>query len=189
MKGIIFNLLEECVSDAHGPETWDALLDATGLDGVFTSLGNYPDEDLLKLVDAASTALQLPPSTIVRWFGVQALPRLAEKYPAFFEKHDATRPFILTLNAIIHPEVRKVYPGAHPPTFDFDTSSPSVLVMTYYSQRKLCALAEGFVEGAARHYGEKVEMAHPLCMHRGDDKCRMEFSFSPLVAEDAGHGS
>ncbi|HEV7866678.1 MAG TPA: heme NO-binding domain-containing protein [Chthoniobacteraceae bacterium] len=181
MKGIIFNLLEEVVTQGHGEEVWDELLDAAQVDGVFTSLGNYPDEDLFKLVGAASAALNQTPDTIVRWFGVQALPLLAHKYPAFFAKHIATRPFVLTLNAIIHPEVRKLYPGAEPPMFDFDTSSPDVLVMGYYSQRKLCALAEGFVEGAAAHFGERVRIVHGRCMQRGDSSCRLELSFSAPV--------
>lgn len=182
MKGIIFNLLEEVVTETHGEKVWDQLLDAAHVDGVFTSLGNYPDEDLLKLVSAASAALNQPPEFIIRWFGVQALPLLAKKYPPFFAKHRSTRPFILTLNAIIHPEVRKLYPGADPPVFDFDTSSPGMLVMRYHSKRKLCALAEGFVEGAAAHFGETAAIAHPLCMHRGDASCRLELSFTERAA-------
>jgi hypothetical protein len=178
MKGIIFNLLEAVVTQAHGEKTWDDLLDAAGLDGVFTSLGNYPDEDLFKLVGAASAALNLPPNTVVHWFGVQALPLLAEKYPAFFEAHTSTRPFILTLNRIIHPEVGKLYPGAEPPNFEFDTTSPEVLILSYHSKRKLCALAEGFVEAAATHFGETASIKHPLCMHRGDSSCRLELSFT-----------
>ena len=178
MKGIIFNLLEEVVTQAHGEDVWDQLLEAAGLDGVFTSLGNYPDEHLVKLVGAASAALHLPPNDIVRWFGLHALPLLAQKYPGFFDAHQSTRPFILTLNAIIHPEVRKLYPGADPPSFDFDTSSPEVLVMNYHSKRKLCALVEGFATAAAAHFGEAAMIAHPLCMHRGDGHCRLELSFA-----------
>lgn len=177
MKGIIFNLLEEVVTNQYGEDVWDSLLEAAGVDGAFTSLGNYPDEDLFKLVGAASAALNLPAETVVRWFGVQALPLLARKYPAFFQGHDSTRAFILTLNGIIHPEVRKLYPGAEPPMFDFDTASPETLVMNYRSKRKLCALAEGFVQSAAEHYGETVHIGHPECMHRGDAHCRLELTF------------
>ncbi|HYF34088.1 MAG TPA: heme NO-binding domain-containing protein, partial [Prosthecobacter sp.] len=159
MKGIIFNLLEDVVTAAHGEAVWDDLLRVSGVNGAFTSLGNYPDEDLFKLVGAASQALSLPPNSIVRWFGTQALPRLAAKYPEFFAQHSAARPFILTLNGIIHPEVRKLYPGAATPDFEFDASSPATLIMSYRSQRKLCALAEGLIEGAATHYGETVMIA------------------------------
>lgn len=183
MKGIIFNLLADVVQKEYGEETWDALLEAAGLEGAYTSLGNYPDEDLFKLVGAASTALNLPPNAIVRWFGVKALPMLAQRYPKFFAPHQSTRPFLLTLNSIIHPEVRKLYPGADVPVFDFDTSSPEVLVMGYKSARKLCALVEGFVEAAAGHFRETVTIEHRQCMHRGDEKCILRFTFQKKPAE------
>ena len=61
MKGIVFNILEKVVSRAHGEETWDKLLDDAGLDGAFTAVGNYPDEQLFGLVGAASAALNTPP--------------------------------------------------------------------------------------------------------------------------------
>jgi hypothetical protein len=178
MKGIIFNLLEEVVTDQFGANMWDKLLDQARVEGAYTSLGNYPDADLFKLVEAASSALNQPPDLVVRWFGVKALPLLAQKYPAFFNRHQSTRPFILTLNDIIHPEVRKLYPGADTPEFDFDTSSPDILVMNYRSKRKLCSLVEGFTEGAAEHFKENVTIKHPLCMNRGDESCRLEFSFT-----------
>jgi hypothetical protein len=177
MKGIIFNLLEETVTAEFGEETWDQLLEASGVDGAFTSLGNYPDANLFKLVAAASAALKRPENEIIHWFGVKAIPLLAKKFPGFFEPHRSTRHFVLTVSDIIHPEVRKLYPGADTPDFDFDVSSPDVLVMKYRSKRKLCALAEGFVEGAAGHFGETARIAHPLCMHRGDAFCQLELSF------------
>ena len=178
MKGIVFNLLEGVVTQHYGADTWDSLLSAAQLDGAYTSLGNYPDDELIRLVGAASAALKLPPEVVIRWFGGEAIPLLVAKYPGFFSKHRATRPFLLTINAIIHPEVRKLYPGADVPDFDLDASSPEVLVMGYYSKRKLCAFAEGLIDGAAKHFGEKAIIAHPSCMHRGDASCRLEISFT-----------
>jgi hypothetical protein len=106
------------------------------------------------------------------------MPLLAEKYPAFFTAPTSTRRFLLTLNDIIHPEVRKLYPGAHVPIFDFDSSAPDVLVVGYKSERKLCALAHGFVEGAADHYQEELSFVQAQCMHRGDGKCVFRIAFS-----------
>jgi hypothetical protein len=178
VKGIIFNLLEEVVTEKFGADKWDQLLKEAQVDGAFTSLGNYPDADLFKLVSAAAATLNQTPDAVVRWFGVKALPLLAKKYPTFFNRHQSTRPFILTLNDIIHPEVRKLYPGADTPEFDFDTSCSEVLVMNYRSKRKLCSLVEGFTQGAAAHFNEVVSIQHPRCMHRGDTCCRLEFSFT-----------
>ena len=97
MKGVVFNLLEQLVARDHGEDTWDALLDASGLDGVYTSLGSYPDEDLAKLVIAAADARDIPADDVVVWLGRNALPLFAERYPQLFEPHDSTRPFVLTL--------------------------------------------------------------------------------------------
>jgi hypothetical protein len=75
----------------------------------------------------------LSPHEVLRWFGRSAMPLLAERYPDFFKGHTDTRSFLLTLNSIIYPEVRKLYPGAITPVFDFDTSSADVLQIGYNS--------------------------------------------------------
>ena len=177
MKGIVFNLLEEVIRKEYGEETWDRLLDATAMEGAYTSLGNYPDADLAKLVMAASKMLNIPPEAVTRWYGRKALPLFAQRYPQFFEAHKSTRMFLLTLNNIIHPEVRKVYPGADVPDFQFDASSAEVLIMEYSSRRRLCMFAEGLIDGAADYFGEVAVIEHPRCMHRGDENCVLRISF------------
>src|SRR5262249_32320754 len=129
MKGVVFNLLEEVVIRAHGEDTWDALLENAGLEGSYTSLGSYPDDHMMKLVGAAAGALKMNPGEVLRWFGREAMPVLAERYPAFFRGHTSTRPFVLSVNDIIHPEVRKVYPGADVPVFDFRDLDDGALLM------------------------------------------------------------
>lgn len=177
MKGIVFNLLEEVVTQHQGADTWDALLENAGLDGAYTSLGSYPDEQVFRLVAAASLRLDMPAFEVLRWFGREAMPSLASRYPGYFTPHTSTRSFILSVNAIIHPEVRKIYPGADVPTFGFFDDPDGSLLMTYRSPRRLCALAHGFIEGAARHFGEALHVDHLECMHRGDPACRCRITF------------
>jgi Haem-NO-binding len=128
MKGIIFNLLEDVVISNHGADSWDQLLATAALDGVYTSLGSYPDEQIQDLVGAASRKFGLTPFEVLRWFGQQAIPLLFERYPAFFNAQSSTRPFVLSVNSIIHPEVRKIYPGADVPTFEFRHAPDSALM-------------------------------------------------------------
>jgi hypothetical protein len=179
VKGIIFNLAEEVVSDLHGEEAWDAVLDTAGVTGAYTSLGSYPDDDLHRIVAAGAQQLDASRSDVLRAVGAGAMPRLAARYPEFFAPHRTTRSFVLTLNDIIHPEVRKLYPGANVPQFEFDTSADDVLVVTYRSDRRLCALAEGFLLGAAPRFGEQALLTHIRCMHEGDDHCAISCRFAP----------
>lgn len=180
MKGIVFNLLEQVVVDEYGDETWDTLLDAAGVEGAYTAVGNYPTEELGRLVKAAAEALGQPADDIVRWFGREALPLLAQRYPTFFEGHPSTRAFLLTLNNVIHPEVRKLFPGSYAPEFEFDTSrGDDVLRLGYISHRNLCSFGEGLIEGAASHFGERVEIEQAECTKRGDAKCVFVCTFLP----------
>ena len=105
-------------------------------------------------------------------------PIFAERFPEFFESHTNTQSFLLTLNDVIHPKVRVVFPGAVVPWIDFDESSPDVLAMGYDSPRKMCAFAEGLIQGASDHYGEHVSITQETCMNRGDPKCRLQASFA-----------
>jgi hypothetical protein len=177
VKGVIFNLFEEVVGRCHGEDTWDALLEAAELTGSYTSLGSYSDDEMGKLVRAASDMLVMPEGEVLRWFGREAMPILAKRYPGFFTAHTSARSFVLSVNRIIHPEVRKIYAGADVPIFDFQGAPDGALLMGYQSARKLCALAEGFIEGSAQYYGERVKFEHLECMHHGHAKCLFRLSF------------
>ena len=178
MKGVVFNLLGELVRRDFGEDAWDDMLDAAGASGAYTSLGSYPDEEMLRLVMAASAAIARPPADVLRWFGRGAMPLMAARYPVFFAGPATVRAFLLTLNDIIHPEVRKLYPGASAPVFDFEDGGPDELVMGYRSARRLCALAEGFILGAADHYGETVTIAQSACLHHGAERCVFHLTFA-----------
>jgi len=173
MKGVVFNLLAETVSNAHGEEAWDGLLAAAGLDGAYTSLGSYPDEEMSNLVTVAAEVLGISPNDVLRWFGRSAMPLLATRYGVFFEGHQSARSFLFSVNDIIHPEVRKLYAGAGCPHFQFKDDAAGRLLIGYQSPRQLCHLAHGFIEGAADHYHETIDVEHLACMQKGSPTCRL----------------
>jgi hypothetical protein len=175
MKGIIFNLLEEVVTTHLGEKAWDGILESSGVDGAYTSLGNYPEEEFASLLGALSRQGGKSDREALKWFGQLAMPHLADRYPEFFNAHKDMRSFLLSLNDVIHAEVRKLYPGAEVPVFEFETpggtNAPDTLVMHYRSKRKLCQLAEGFIAGAAERFEEHVTVTQPSCMLDGAPQC------------------
>jgi Haem-NO-binding len=179
MKGIIFNLLESVVINAYGEDTWDDLLAESEIDGVYTSLGSYPDENLQTLVATAARRLGQTQFDVLRWFGQQAMPLLHARYPGFFDAQPSLRPFLLSVNTMIHPEVLKIYPNASVPVFDFRDDPDGGLLMGYRSPRRLCALLQGLVEGGGKHFGEPIVFEHRSCMLNGDESCLCHVSFAP----------
>ena len=102
------------------------------------------------------------------------MPILKEKYGALFMGHPSSRNFILSVNNIIHPEVRKLYAGAACPFFHFKAGKDGAVLMSYQSSRKMCDLAHGFIKGASKLFCEEVDIHHHSCMNHAADRCLME---------------
>jgi len=175
MKGIIFNLLEEVVCQQVGDDAWDGILQGAGAEGAYTSLGNYPDEEFANLLGYLARHCGKTDREILKWFGQHSMPFLAQRYPEFFSAHHGMRSFLLSLNDVIHAEVRKLYPGAEVPVFGFETphgaDAHDTLIIHYRSKRRLCQLAEGFIAGAAGHFREQVVVTQSSCMLDGAGEC------------------
>ena len=178
MKGIVFDLLNEMVEERFGFEAWQTLLDATGLDGIYVATETYPDEQLVQLVCAAEQATGILASDLTKAFGEFMMPHFAEQYPVFFENQTNMKSFLLTVDQVIHVEVRKLYPEAGLPAFEYEDLADDKLTMSYRSPRKMCRLAEGLLAGAANHFQQSYELEHETCMHTGSDHCLLEITFT-----------
>ena len=178
MKGIILNLVEDVVRAEHGEDYWDQVVDASGLAASYTSMGTYPDHEVEALAAVVAAQEDASAYDVIRHVGHVGMASLAERYPGFFDPHAGVRPFLLSLNSTVHPEVRRLYPGAVIPEFDIAFPEAHVVELGYVSERGRCDLAEGLVLGAAEHYGETVVVSQRTCVHRGDDRCviRVELS-------------
>lgn len=174
MKGIVFNYLGEMVEEQFGLEAWDGLLQKTGLSGHFVASETYPDEDLMALVAAAHEATGIDSKELVRSFGRFMLPNFKSQNPQFFEGHQDLKSFLLTVDRVIHVEVRKLHPGAILPKFEYVDESDSELTMYYSSPRKLCHLAEGLIDASAEHFNTRYELDHIECMHDGAERCTLK---------------
>ena len=76
MKGVLFNIVEEIVVELFDDDTWDGVLDAAGVDGAFTALGNYEDADLVAIAAAVADATNQPVPEVWQLVGRLALPKL-----------------------------------------------------------------------------------------------------------------
>ena len=182
MKGIIFNQLENMVTETLGLEAWDTLLNETALstkDGLFVGPNTYPDEDLFALVATASRVTGTPAADLVRTFGRYLFPRLVASHPMFIKPDMTAKSFLLSVDRVIHVEVRKLDANAGLPTISYENPAPNQLIMLYRSPRALCALAEGLIEGVGAHFDEPIETRQLECTHLGAPLCRIECTFAP----------
>lgn len=172
MHGTIFLELERYVEDRLGSDAWGGLLAEAGMRGrVFTLLQDYPDEDAIALVSAASRTSGKAVDVILEDFGAFIAEDLLQMYWGSIEPEWKTLDVIEHAEHTIHAVVRLKNPGAKPPTLEVSRIGRDEVVVDYRSARRMCSLARGIVRGLAEHYGERVTISEAECMHRGNDRC------------------
>lgn len=172
MKGVVLQLLGRCARDAFGEEVWRQALADAGAVEPFDPQRTYPDAEFNAVVETLAKGRGISTDDAQRWFGESAIAHFHAMAPGMFDKHQDSWSFLLTLNDIIHPQVRRDYPGASAPDFGFDANDAGELVLTYHSERRMCAFAEGLILASMRHYGDPPVVRHERCMHRGDPHCK-----------------
>ena len=175
MHGSIFMALRRHVTDTHGRDVWDGLLAAAGVPGrLYTSLSDYPDEELSALVRTAAAQLGSDRATVLRGFGRSLVKDLVQTYGSLISTTWTCFDLLEHTEATIHEVVRARHPGARPPVLTVTRRGPESVSITYASDRRLCALAQGIVLGVGDHFGTPLQVHEPSCRLRGARDCTLE---------------
>ena len=180
MKGIVFTLLADMVEEVYGLDAWDKVLTESGHDGLYISTETYPDQELFDLVSAAESISGVPAADLIKAFGKYSFPKFRDQNPEFCRPGMTLKEFLLTVDRVIHVEVRKLHPDASLPHFKYEEESDNQLTMYYESPRKLCMLAEGLIAGAAEHFHTSYTLIHDECMHEGAERCALHLTMHSL---------
>jgi predicted hydrocarbon binding protein len=178
MKGIVFNVFSDMVTESFGLEIWDQLIEKAKPESqaIYTSAQVYPDEELVAYVNELSKITGADASDLIRVFGKYMMHKFKVMHPTFLQNHTA-KTFLASVHNVIHVEVKKLHPDTLLPTFEFEDNSSDTLTMIYSSERKLCYLAEGLIEGVGEVFDESIDIQQTACMHDGAEKCRLELRF------------
>jgi hypothetical protein len=157
VKGVVLNVIEDVVVEQHGFAAWEHILSDAGLDGTYTSLGNYPDSELHAIVSAAAALLGVTTHEVLETVGFHAFRHLYGRLPSSARQFDDPVALLSDLDGVIHPQVKVLYPDAKPPEFEIEHADGQ-LVVRYRSGRNLAPLAVGLIRGCFAHFGESVDV-------------------------------
>lgn len=180
MQGVVFNALADFVEETAGMEVWNEAIDSSNLisEGAFTAGQVYPDEDIVTLAIFVANKLELELSDALRAFGQYLFGFLMDRGPVEVRDYPDTQTMLTELDGVIHSEVRRLNPNAYTPFFEYTPTSDLTGELVYRSKRKMCAIAEGLIYGAADYYQQTLEMEHDLCMHSGAEECHWRLTFT-----------
>jgi len=178
MKGIIFQIGEEIVTEQFGKQQWEQIRQKAGVSAqFFVPMEDYPDAEFVSIVKQAASALGRSTDEVERTLGALAIPKLAALYRFYFEPYSSAREFLLKMDDV-HQVTTQTIAGAMPPRFHYERPSDSSLVITYSSARKLCSFLQGLIEGSASYYNERARITERCCMKKGAPRCELVVEFS-----------
>lgn len=164
MLGMLFTEAVDFIEDQVGPVALEEILEKAELrgDAAYTALGNYPHEDLIRIIEATAAVTRLPAEALMRAFGSHVFAILVEGHAharSLAEK--GMRPFLFGVQQEIHDALAPLYEAAAPPVVLAEEEN-GTLVIRYHSHRPFAAVAHGLLEGCCAYFGEGYEVrAHP----------------------------
>jgi hypothetical protein len=175
MLGMVFTEFVDLIEQRFGIEVLDEVIVRAELGhaAAYTAVGYYPFSELQKLLASLCRQTGVAADVLLRTFGRHLFERLRAGHPQFFA-HERLDLFSLLerLDAVVHVEVRKLYPEAKLPRFTCSRIDEDHLQLDYSSERGLADLALGLVEGAALHFGEHVDITRVDSMVDGEQRTR-----------------
>ncbi|WP_394846088.1 heme NO-binding domain-containing protein [Pendulispora brunnea] len=175
MHGIIFLELKKYVGAKWGAPAWSTLLADAGLGSrSYLPVHEYPDDEAELLIGTVAKTTGQTFPTLLEDFGEFIVPDLLQVYRSLIHANWRTLDLIENTERMIHRIVRLRNPGARPPQLVTERRNPSQVAIHYRSTRRMCGIAKGMARGVAKHYGERVAIHEPQCMHTGAPECVIE---------------
>ena len=158
MKGIVFTEFLEMVEDTFSPEVADEMITSSDLEsnGFYTAVGTYDHREMVEMVSQLSEMTGVSIGDLLEKYGVYLFSKLIEGYPGFLEGIDNAFDFLKTIDNHIHVEVRKLYPEAELPKFNYEEPDRETLVLKYASPRGFGAFAYGMMLGCIAYFEEDI---------------------------------
>jgi hypothetical protein len=177
MNGTIFVELRKYVGKKLGQGAWTELLNETGIgESLYVPLAEYPDQQAVDLIAAASKRVGKAVPVTLEDFGEFLAPDLIQMFDSLVDRRWKTLDLIVNAERSMHEVLRAVNPTVKPPKLECRRSGDDAVIILYTSPRKMCALAKGMARGVAKHYRERVDITELRCMHKGSPCCEIKIT-------------
>lgn len=179
MHGVFFHFLKEFVQETYGgKDAWESLLIANGYAyKVYFPVKEYPDQELISLIDTTGMLLDIPSNELIARFGTFLAPRLLQFYSMYIkENRSTTLDLLASLAGEIRPAIQRRNPDANPPEITTQKLDDKHFLLYYNSPRRLCVLLGGMLRGIAELYHEELDFHEIECMNRGAPECIFEIT-------------
>lgn len=188
MHGIILTGLKTFVTESYDRDTWHSICDRADLARrMFVPVTTYPDELVYDIVGSAAAVSGEDAADLQRAFGRFIVPKLVSTYDVHIDDGWSGLDLIENVEEHIHKALRaKQGAEFEPPAIDARRIDEDSVVVRYGSDRELCGVAKGIIDGVGEHYGEPFAVSERDCMQNGARKCEIVVDRERTAAADGG---
>ncbi|MTI48852.1 MAG: chemotaxis protein [Firmicutes bacterium] len=158
MKGTIVQAWIKTCRKIYGDDLTNEAMTANNMDPkkLFKPTEDIEDSYAMGIVDFISKEVDKKSYDVWKSIGNDNVLTFSEDYPAFF-KHKNLYSFLKSMYDV-HVVVTQKIPGAKPPILKMKAIDGYTAEMTYNSSRGMFGYFHGMIEGAAKFYGETIEV-------------------------------
>lgn len=180
MHGSIFIFLKRFVENNYNYSTWIRVLEEEGIDRLnepYQMNQVYPVEELYTIMSAAARLSGIPAPEFHEKFGEFLVPDLLLVFKRFVNPAWKTYDMLLHIGSHMHGGIKKENDQTNPPPLHVTQVGKHLLVIDYYSKRRMAGFAIGIVKGLAKYFQEadRVQVSSPTDLLAERVQIRVEF--------------
>jgi len=178
VHGSIFFLLKKFITKELPANSWDILNEQAGTGLIsFSTTENYPIETMNLLLENASEMTGLSRDLLMEQFGTYLVDDLFALYKDYIRPEWRTFDIILHTESVMHGAVRKLNSTANPPILNVFQVNEKLLIIDYFSKRKMASLAIGIIRGISEYYGEADKIKITPMTNPDDERVQIRLDF------------
>lgn len=185
MHGVVMSGLQSFIEDQRSGPSWREVRKRADIDRTtYSRTDDYPDEEFEQVYEVLVEQFGMDGPTLQQQFGQYLFSSLADIYGRlYFEDEWDALDLIENVEESIHQSLKRRGDATFtPPELETDRIGDHRVVVIYTSDRQLCDLAKGMVQGVADHFDTPLEIDEASCMKDGDERCRLVVT-SPAESE------
>jgi hypothetical protein len=178
IHGTMLFLLRKFFVNNYSEEMW-VKLNKTARSGTtsYEITRNYPMKHFNAILSAASSVTGNSVNNIKEEFGQYLVPDLFQFYGNYLNPEWKTFEVIENTEKIMHSAVRRLNSAAEPPVLNVSKVNDKLLIIDYYSKRKMASLAVGIVKGIAHYFKEQEYIEVQPTTDLNDERVQIRVSY------------
>ncbi|MCD6019740.1 MAG: hypothetical protein K0S53_2861 [Bacteroidetes bacterium] len=178
VHGSIFFLLKKFIDRSLPKGSWEKLNESAGNGSMqFDITSNYDISHINNFLQAAAELTGSTSGELMEKFGEELVPDLMSIYSSYLKPEWKTYDVLLYTESVMHGTVRRLNSTANPPVLNVTKTGDDVLMIDYFSKRRMSALALGIIRGIAKFYNESDKINIIPLSDPNDERVQIRVEF------------